>query len=192
MNRNIVTGAALVLLAGCASPMVSEHAEPACGFPDVPQASAADWVCGAPVSGVAVAAVGSAPPSSYGYAYMKTVATAAARENLVAKMRSYMADRLARYAKSKGVDDRQVLAELEASINRYITDTSLLGSRVFRTAISPQGKLYVLVGMSETLAVRYGQGALRASMENDSTLWRVLQTDQAPKELAEAIMHWAP
>jgi len=192
MNRNIVTAAALVLLAGCASPTVSEHAKPACGFPDVPQAPAATWICGAPVTGVAVAAVGSAPPSSDGYAYMKTVASAAARANLVSKMRSYMAERLAHYAKSKGVGDGQVLAALEASVNRYITDTSLLGSRVFRTAISPQGKLYVLVGMSETLAARYGQGALSASMESDSTLWRVLRTDRPPKELAEAIMHPAP
>jgi len=139
------------------------------------------------LAGLAVSAVGSAPPSAAGYGAMKTQAASAGRDWLVDHLRAFAGRRLQAYAAAQGALDADRLRDMQASVEGYITKTTVLGSRVYRTATSPSGTLYVLVGLSDSLARRQLRDALRASMQNEPALWRPLLAGRDGAGLAAEI-----
>lgn len=83
MIRNMFVAAAATLLVACASNQPAPQQPVAsCMFADGSGQAAPEWVCGAPVNGVDLSAVGYADKSAAGPNFMKQMAATAARVEL--------------------------------------------------------------------------------------------------------------
>ncbi len=103
---------------------------------------APDWVCSARADGLTVTAVGSAPKSRAGISFMEQMAATDARVHLARDMRRSVQDKIRHSAPDvKDGGDGALMTE--------ITNESLSGTRVVKSAYGPDGTLYVLVGLDE-------------------------------------------
>lgn len=191
MNRTALftLGVALSLLAGCSGLQMQAPSIVACDYPDAPQTSAPAWVCDAPIDGVAVSAVGSAANGGVGYDALKDTAAAAARVRLARRMQDYVANLVKRYAKANGAVSVETIDKIAASLGKQITADALTGSRVFRTAISPNRTLYVLLGVETDLATQHAEDILRASMQSDPALWQEFDAEMGQAVRATDIVN---
>ncbi|MDO8263062.1 MAG: LPP20 family lipoprotein [Gallionella sp.] len=118
------------------------------------------WVCNAPVDGLAVTAVGSAAKSGAGISFMEQMAAADARVRLARNLREALN---LRGSVQKNLSGQQKIAGSANSANKdtadrdsalitRITDESLQGTKVMKSAYGPDGTLYVLVGLDAASA----------------------------------------
>lgn len=182
-NLSLAAGAAALTLAGCAG----RPAAPECTFPDVPASPAPAWVCDAPVEGVAVSAVGAHEPSAAGAVFAKDQAAAVARVRLAQQMRVHVSNMVKQYAETTGAGSGETVDRVNTSVSKLITAETLAGSKVFRSATSPKGTVYVLVGLDPKLAEMQAQGALRSSMNSDRAAWQQMRAGKSQDELAAEI-----
>ena len=182
----ISVAAMALVLASCGSDEVKQ-AEADCVFPDAPSAAAPGWICDEPVEGVAVSAVGFAEKSAAGHSFMKNMAATDARVQLAQSMKVHVQNMVKQYAETTGAADTETVDKVNTSVTKQITDESLVGTKVFKTRTSPNGSLYVLLGMDASVAASATQNALRTSMNNDSALWQQFKAQKGQEELAEAI-----
>lgn len=105
-----------------------------CVFPKSKK-RAPSWVCNPQTDGLALAAVGSTPKSGAGFSFMEQMAAADARMHL--------ARELHKPAQGKPASDEE-----NAAISKTAND-SLAGIKVLKSVYSPNGTLYVLVGLDE-------------------------------------------
>lgn len=178
--------AAAMLLVSCGSDDVKQDV-PDCVFPDAPTAAAPGWVCDQPVEGVAVSAVGVAEKSAAGHSFMKNMAATDARVQLAQSMKVHVQNMVKQYAETTGAADSETVDKVNTSVTKQITDESLVGTRIFKTRTSPNGALYVLLGMDASMAAAATENALKTSMNNDSALWQQFKAEKGQKELAESI-----
>jgi hypothetical protein len=180
-------GAALLALAlaGCGSKPKDVISE--CGFPDAPATPAPLWVCDAPVEGVAVGAWGSHEKSAAGVAFSRDHAVASARVRLSSSMRTYVTGLIKQFAETTGGVDQETVDRTNTSATQQVTEETLIGSRVFRSATSPKGTIYVYVGMDEAVAKSAAEKAIKSSMNNDRALWQQWRAEKTQEELAAAI-----
>ncbi len=183
MKQLLIPILATTLLAGCAT----KPPAPECVFPDAPQSAAPNWVCDAPVEGVAVSATGSYEPSKAGASFMKDQATAAARVRLAQQMTVHVTNMIRQYAQTTGAASSETVDRVNESVSKLITVESISGSKVFRSATSPKGMIYVLVGLDPKLAEQQTATALHSSMNNDRALWQQFQASRAQGDLAAEI-----
>jgi hypothetical protein len=158
-----------------------------CVFPDAPSADAPGWVCDQPVEGVAVSAVGVAEKSAAGYSFMKNMAATDARVQLAQAMKVHVQNMVKQYAETTGAADTETVDKVNTSVTKQITDESLVGTKVFKTVSSPNGDLYVLLGMDAASAATVTQNALKTSMNNDKALWQQFKAQKGQDELAASI-----
>lgn len=181
----VAVGLALALLTGCgASQPTKQVAE--CSFPGT-EVAAPMWVCDAPVEGVEVSAVGSAPKSVAGHNFMKTMATAAARDELARSMKVYVRNMIKSFVGTTGVGSTETVNKVNSSVSKQITKATLIGSRLYRTTTAPDGTLFALVGISEAKAKAQAVDAMKSSMKNDAALWQEFMGKKAHDELAAEI-----
>jgi len=189
-SKCLLTGAALVLgivLAGCSSAIKVAD----CTFPDTPSASAPNWVCDMPAEGVEVSAVGSYRPTKAGVQFQKTQATASARNRLAASMKVYVKQLVKNYTEVTGVGDDETVDTVSSDVSKQVTSETLLGTKVYRTRVSPGGTLYVLVGMDTEGAAANAQTALMSSYKNKKAMWQKLMAGKAHDELEEEVKKMA-
>ena len=181
--------AATLVLAGCAGKPPAKAVEEVveCGYPDSPKDKAPLWVCDAPVDGVAISAVGSHDKSAAGPAFMKDQATAAARVRLAQQVKVHVTNMVKQYAETTGAVGSETVDKVNTSVSKLITMETIAGSRVFRSATSPKGAVYVLVGLDPKLAELQTEMALKTSMRNDRALWQQFKAKQGQDELASEI-----
>ena len=160
-----------LVLTSCGSDEVKQAA-PDCVFPDAPSATAPGWICDEPVEGVAVSAVGVAEKSAAGHSFMKNMAATDARVQLAQSMKVHVQNMVKQYAETTGAADTETVDKVNTSVTKQITDESLVGTKIYKTRTSPNGNLYVLLGMDESVAASATQNALRTSMNNDRALWQ--------------------
>ena len=180
----------LVLVNGCASTkQETEKTEyfADCTFPDSPNAAAPSWICDQPVPDYPVTAVGSASPSAAGYDFMKDQAATSARVRLAQQMEVHVMNMVKQYVETTGVADSETVDQVRTSVSKVVTDQTLLGSRIIGNRTSPNGYLYVLVGIDEKNTVYNTQKALITSMKNDAALWQEFKAQKGFDELAEEI-----
>ncbi len=178
----IATCAALIL-AGCSGqPVRDEISE--CNYPDSPSEEAPLWVCGGPVKGIAIGAVGSAEKTAAGLEFQKTMAAAVARDRLARAMQTTVETVVKQYAEANGVGDQEAVARLASSSTRQVSSETLVGSRIFRQLTSPTGVLYVLVGFDEAYAEQFTANALRRSMEQDESALQSIGRGKSAEEVA--------
>ena len=158
-----------------------------CVFPDAPDEEAPYWVCDQPVEGLAVSAVGVAEKSAAGHSFMKNMAATDARVQLAQRMQVQVQNMVKQYAETTGAADSETVDKVNTSVTKQITDQSLLGTKIYKTVTSPDGALYVLLGMDENATAEVTQNALRTSMRNDAALWQQFKAQKAQDELAASI-----
>lgn len=122
-----------------------EQAAPAkakkCLFPKSRKVAPA-WVCDSSKEGLALSAVGYSPKSRAGLEFMKDMATADARSKLANKAQAQVRQKIAEQDPAAGS------APNKAKIEK-ITQTTLEGTKILKSAHTPKGSLYVLIGMDE-------------------------------------------
>lgn len=158
-----------------------------CVFPDAPGTAAPGWVCSEPVEGVEVSAVGSAVKSGAGQGFMKQMASTDARVQLASNMKTHVRNMVKQYVETTGAADSETVDKVMTSVTKQITNETLIGTRVFKTRTSPNGTLYVLLGMDEATAEQGTQQALKTSMKNERALWQQFKSSKSQDELAAEI-----
>ena len=175
-----------LLLVSCGSDDVKQD-EPDCVFPDAPTAAAPGWVCDEPVDGIEVSAVGVAEKSAAGHSFMKNMAATDARVQLALSMKAHVQNMVKQYAETTGAADTETVDKVNTSVTKQITDETLVGTKIYKTRTSPNGALYVLLGLDSSMAATATQNALKTSMGNDSALWQQFKAEKGQDELAAAI-----
>lgn len=175
-----------LLLVSCSSDEVKEEAAD-CVFPDATSASAPGWVCDQPVEGIEVSAVGVAAKSAAGHSFMKNMAATDARVQLAQSMKVHVQNMVKQYAETTGAADSETVDKVNTSVTKQITDESLVGTKIYKTRVSPNGALYVLLGMDASMAAKATENALKTSMGNDQALWQQFKAEKGQNELAESI-----
>lgn len=191
VKRLVPVLASLTLLAACSSNDKKEEVAD-CTFPDAPSTQAPGWVCDQPVSGIELSAVGYADKSAAGINFMKQQAATAARVQLAQVMRVQVQNMIKQYAETTGTGDSETVDKVNTSVTKQITNEALVGSRIYKTRMSPNGNLYVLVGLDGEGAKLAAKNALRTSMNNERALWQKFQAQKGQEELAEAISNMQP
>ena len=186
-NRLYTLSAALLamFLTACGSEVKEDVAD--CVFPDAPGSSAPGWICDEPVEGVEVSAVGTADKSAAGHSFMKNMAATDARVQLAQRMKVHVQNMVKQYAETTGAASTETVDKVNTSVTKQITDQSLIGTKVYKTRVSPNGTLYVLLGMDSKSTATATQEALRTSMNNDQALWQQFKAQKGQDELASSI-----
>ena len=182
----ITLAVSISLLAACGGEEVKQAA-PDCVFPDAPDTPAPGWICNEPVPGIAVSAVGVAEKSAAGNSFMKNMAATDARVQLAQAMKVQVQNMVKQFAETTGAADTETVDKVNTSVTKQITDQTLIGSRIYKTRTSPNGALYVLLGMDGGATAAAAEKALRTSMNNDRALWQQFKAKKSQDELAEAI-----
>jgi len=170
----------MVGLGGCAS-----NAE-ICKFPGTPE-DAPLWVCDAPVEGMSVGAVGSAEKSGAGLEFTKQMAMTAARVRLAQNMKVQVQNMVKQYAETTGAGSKETVDKVNTSVTKQITNETLVGTKIFRSALAPDGTMYVLVGLDAATAQLLTETAIKSSMNNDQAAWQQFNAKKGQDELAADI-----
>lgn len=189
-NVVLVSAVAMALAACTTAAPPAPAAPPArvaeCVFPNSEKAAPL-WVCDGPAEGVAVSSTGSHPKTAAGIDFQKTHAATAARVKLASAMKVRVTNMIKQYAETTGVGDKETVDAVYTSATKQITDETLVGSKIMRSAQGPDGTMYVLVGLDETSAAKATEMVVKSSMNNEKALWQKFQAGKAQDELAADI-----
>lgn len=176
------------LLAGCGSDPKKEVVAD-CVFPDATEKAAPGWICDEPVPGLGtdVYAVGSADKSAAGHDFMKQQAATSARVQLAQRMKVKVNNMIKQYVETTGTADAETVDKTLTSVSKQITSETLAGTKIYKTRYSPNGNLYVLLGIDPTNVAKISEAALKTSMKNDQALWQQFKSKQGQDELAADI-----
>ena len=175
----------LLVLSACSSHRTVET--PACVFPDAPSDRAPAWVCDEPIEEVALSAVGSAIKSAAGHDFMKQQAAASARVQLAQIFEVHVTNLIKQYAETTGAAEGETVDKVNTSITKQLTNQKLQGTKIIKTLTSPNGALYVLVGMDSDTTQQAVESALKSSFNNDNAAWQQFRAQQGFDELASDI-----
>ena len=174
-------------VAGCGSTQSAKLAKLSeCTFPNSKE-PAPVWVCDQPVEGIPVAAMGSAAKSDAGHDFMKQMATTGARVQLAQNMKVQVQNMIKQYAETTGAANRETVDRVNTSVTKQITDQTLQGTRIMKSVTGPDGALYVLVGLDESMAQQLTEAAIKTSMGNDQAAWQQFRAKNGQDELAADI-----
>ena len=160
-----------------------------CTFPDDGVTEAPLWVCGAPLEGVELTAVGSHQDTQAGVAFQRQQAAAVAYVELAQVFQVRVGNLVKQYVETTGTGDSETVDQVNASTTRVLTKERLVGARIYRNQKNPNtGTLFVLVGVGEerTLAALAAlvQAAVTTSEGNERAAWQRLQGQKSHEELA--------
>jgi len=185
LNLLLISAVALGLAACAATPAKKEVAAE-CVFPNSDKAAPL-WVCDGPVEGVSVAATGSFPKSAAGIDFMKQQAATSARVKLAQQMKTHVQNSIKQYAETTGAGDKETVDQVYTATTKQITDQTLVGTKIFRSAQAPDGSIFVLIGMDEAATQKLTETAIKTSMNNERALWQKFQAGKSQDELAADI-----
>jgi hypothetical protein len=193
MEKNIKISSLLIagtatLLVACSSNEPAPQPVASCVFADGSNQPAPEWICGAPVEGIDLSAVGYADKSGAGANFMKQMAATAARVELAQTMKVEVQNMIKQYAETTGTGESETVDQVNTSVTKQITKETLVGSRIFRQMPTPTGGIVVLVGLSPETVNQLADHALKTSMNNDKALWQKFQAGKAQDELAADIL----
>ena len=174
------------LLVGCGGADKPEVAQ-GCTFPDAPEVLAQDWICDGPVAGVEVSAVGSAKIGLAGPGHAKQMAMTKARVQLAQMMKVHVGNMIKQFVETTGTGSTETVDQVTTSVTKTITKETLVGSRLFKTKVSPNKTLYALVGLDEAKVQQAAEKAIKTSMKNERALWQQFKGQKAQDELAAEI-----
>jgi hypothetical protein len=128
-----------------------------CVFPKSKKRAPA-WVCNAHAEGMEVAAVGSSAKSKAGKSFMEQMAVADARARLAQKLSE------SAQPKTESSQDGANPPESGRTVIAKNTNESLENTKIIKRSYSPNGTLYVLIGIDEAGAQKL-RNAIRLKSE---------------------------
>ena len=185
--RNLFAAAAATLLVACSSNQPVPQEAVSCAFADGSGQAAPEWVCGAPVEGLDLSAVGYSDKSAAGPNFMKQMAATAARVELAQTMQVEVENMIKQYAETTGAGDAETVDRVNTSVTEQITKQTLVGSKIFRQMPTPTGGMVVLVGLDADTVNQLAEQAIKTSMNNEKALWQKFQAEKSFDELAAEI-----
>lgn len=185
--RTLAAVATAALLVACSSNKPIEEPVVGCIYADGSGKAAPEWVCGAPVEGYDLSAVGYADKSAAGPNFMKQMASTAARVELAQIMKVEVQNMVKQYAETTGAGDSETVDKVNSSVTKQVTKESLVGSRIIRQQPTPSGGVVVLVGLNADSVGQVAEQALKSSMNNNRALWQKFQAEKSFEELADEI-----
>ncbi|TVV41933.1 MULTISPECIES: LPP20 family lipoprotein [Thalassolituus] len=185
--RTLFAVATTSLLVACASNKPAPAPVASCIFADGSGQAAPEWVCGAPVDGLDLSAVGYADKSAAGPNFMKQMAATAARVELAQTMKVEVQNMIKQYAETTGTGDSETVDRVNTSVTKQITKETLVGSKIFRQMPTPSGGIVVLVGLDADTVNKLAEQAIKTSMNNERALWQKFQAEKSFDELASEI-----
>ncbi len=188
INMVVVSWALLgVGLGGCSKKEeVKESAAADCVFPGT-EAVAPGWVCHEEVPGLEIQALGIAEKSAAGISFMTDMAAADARGRIAEQMKLQVSKMVKKYLGTTGLAASETVDQASESVTKTITSESLTGSKVIKSRQSPDGRLFVVVGLDPKAFAASTEKAVRTSMGNDQALWQQFKAQKAHDEMAADI-----
>lgn len=180
------------LLVACGSTPEKEAPAPvaSCVFADGSNKAAPDWICGAPVEGYDLTAVGYSDKSGAGPNFMKQMAATAARVELAQVLSLEIQNMIKQYAETTGAGDSETVDRVNSSVTKQVTDQKLVGSRIIRQMPTPTGGMVVLVALDAKGVEQVSKDILRTSMNNERALYQQFRAGQSFDELADEIVKY--
>ncbi len=185
--RTLLIASTATLLVACSSTQPLPQPVASCVFADGSNQPAPEWICGAPVDGIELSAVGYADKSGAGANFMKQMAATAARVELAQTMKVEVQNMIKQYAETTGAGDSETVDQVNTSVTKQITKETLIGSRIFRQMPTPTGGIVVLVGLAPEIVGKIAEQSINTSMKNERALWQKFQAGKAQDELAAEI-----
>lgn len=185
--RSLLVASAATFLVACSSTQPLPQPVASCVFADGSNQPAPEWICGAPVDGIELSAVGYADKSGAGANFMKQMAATAARVELAQTMKVEVQNMIKQYAETTGAGDSETVDQVNTSVTKQITKETLIGSRIFRQMPTPTGGIVVLVGLAPEIVGKIAEQSIKTSMKNERALWQKFQAGKAQDELAAEI-----
>lgn len=161
----------------------SELHEDQCTYPDATETEAPGWICDEPVEGISVQAVGSYPKSAAGYNFSKDQAAARARVALAGQFTTHVKSMIKQFTAATGAGDSETVDQVNEVVSKTLTKQRLDGSKVYKAKVSPNGEVYVLVGLDPENTIFNTQAAIRTSMGNAQAAWQRYQSKKSHEEL---------
>jgi hypothetical protein len=186
--RLLILAATSTLILACSSKPEQLQDVADCVFADGSNQAAPQWVCGNPVEGLNLSAVGYADKSLAGPNFMRQMAATSARVELAQTLKVNIQNMIKQYAETTGAGDSETIDKVNTSVTKQITKETLIGSRIFKQRPTPTGGLVVLVGLDPDTANQIAEEALKTSMHNEKAIWQKLQANKGQEELAKAII----
>jgi hypothetical protein len=198
MRSNLLVACQLIPIAllGCAgpAPTVAQNqvaarppASTGCDFPDAPGAPAPEWICAPIAEGAEISAVGVYEKTAAGIGFQQDHAESAARANLARQMQTRVMNMLKDFANTTGAASSETVDKANGTVSNSFAAEDLVGARIYRTKVSPNGTMYVLVGVDPNSAARTLKQAtakaVKSSKGNENALWQKFQADKAQEEL---------
>lgn len=178
-----------ILTIGCSSKnAVIDYNE--CYFPDT-AIKAPVWVCDQQVEGLALQATGIAEDSGAGIDFMKTVATASAKDRLAQSFESEVQSLVKTFLGTTGRAEQETVDATQEVIQRQFTKQRLQGIKIQKSLQGPNKRMYVLVGLSEESFKTNAKKLINSSFNSDSAEWQRIQAGKGFKELEKAIDDYA-
>ena len=196
MNKKVIVqlSAALMLagLVACSSSSKTTKIEPValeqdpnlCYF-DSTEMRAPDWICGTPVEGYPVAAVGSFRDTKAGTSFARNQATMDGRVQLATEMKAKVGAMVKNHAETTGVGDQETVDAVASVTQRQITAEILFGAKAINYRKGPDGTTYALVVMDPQQAANAAKQALANSYKNKQAEWQRFLGEKAQKELED-------
>lgn len=171
------------LLTGCGGgPQVAQG----CTYPDAPTIPAENWICDGPAEG-AVTAVDSHPIGAAGASFAKQMAMTKARVQLAQAMKTRVENQVKQYVETTGAATSETVDQVMRSVTNQITSETLVGTRIFKSRVSPTKTMYVLVGIDTANVQKQTEKAITTSMKNERAMWQQFKSAKGHEELAAEI-----
>ena len=118
---------------------------------------------------------------------MKQMAATDARVQLAQRMKVQVQNMIKQFAETTGAGKDETVDRVNTSVTKQITDETLVGTRIYKSRVGTNGKMYVLLGIDAASVQKMTETAVKTSMNNDRALWQKFQASKSQDELAAAI-----
>ncbi len=153
-------GAGIIFFSGCASKNEVNHQ--VC---QIDGTNAPSWICnGGEIKGM-ITGVGSAKPTPLGFSFQRTEAIAAARDNIAREISIRVKNVFKRFEESNGVGKNTLNERVIQNVSKQLSNEILRNSKLLKLWKSPNGTIYVLVGMPKEEIVNNLKTEIKANKE---------------------------
>jgi hypothetical protein len=177
VTKKLAVAGFVVLLAACASKENNQITLEApadvgdCQF-DNGASGAAMWICDYPVEGYAVTAVGRQAKSAAGMSFMRKQAALDGRSAMAEAMRSVIKSKSDKFVGTTGISASETVDKVSNSMQEALTSETLESTPIVRSAVGPEGEVYLLLAMDKDATARTVQKAINNSMNNEQAAWQ--------------------
>ena len=173
-----IIGISLLFFSGCANKEIQKV-----NSCQIDGANAPEWICnGGNVKGM-ITGVGSAEITPLGFSFQKTEAIAAARDEIARKISIKVKNIFKRFEATTGVKKDLTVEKAVENVSKQLSNETLRNSKLLKLWKSPNGTLYVLVGMPKDEV----KNSIKASIESKKALYQKFLAKKAWENLDKEI-----